>query len=233
LFPNDSIGVFSNQTVLSDLPIGELFTANDYINSTIKNSLYPWQTQPYLFKRNFLLKNQIFFPETYIAEDVVFNCKAFLTSKKMLAFREPFYFYNSRPGTLKSAGGISRAIDCLIAINSLTYESSKSVALPSLYNKDFLSLGLNFLKLYFVIRILSSEENSEDLNVNFVDALIKRGLNPDESSRLFALVYSLVFKQNVGPNLAFDTSLNDIKSHIEENVYSSIISKVGELNNHI
>lgn len=54
------------------------------------------------YKREFLLKNNLYFTEGILHEDSEFTPRAYLKAEKMEYFQCPFYFYRQRPGSIMS-----------------------------------------------------------------------------------------------------------------------------------
>ena len=61
-----------------------------------------------IFKRTFLEKYNIAFPENYYHEDQVYVVKAFVHANNIVALRQPFYFYRKqRDGSVSQHDGTS------------------------------------------------------------------------------------------------------------------------------
>ncbi|MBQ3442326.1 MAG: glycosyltransferase family 2 protein [Selenomonadaceae bacterium] len=91
-----------------------------------------------LFRRDFLIKNKIIFPNLSIAEDVIFVMKAYSHAKKFLRITTPLYFYRSYN-------------------SSITRTNTKSPKQISFWFSDF----TNFVKVLHEI-----EDNNEVLLKN-------------------------------------------------------------------
>lgn len=81
----------------------KVFTSDDiglfFRNLTICNKL---------FRRKFLEKNSIYFPEEYYHEDQVFVIKAYTRTKKIVGLKQPFYNYRKqRDGSVSQHQGRS------------------------------------------------------------------------------------------------------------------------------
>ena len=52
-----------------------------FIERLVKLDFYPWQCQQFLFKRDFIVSENILYLDIFIAEDIVFNTQAIIKSK--------------------------------------------------------------------------------------------------------------------------------------------------------
>jgi hypothetical protein len=108
-------------------------TKNRYLESILRNRYIPLHCQPYLFKRNFILKNGLNFPETYLIEDQVFLAKSILTSSAISIHREGGYCYNNRTDSLKTKDSSSKVChDVLIGLMDLIGWSTRNNCLRQL-----------------------------------------------------------------------------------------------------
>jgi glycosyltransferase involved in cell wall biosynthesis len=210
----DSIGFFSNHHFLTNFKKMAVIKPNFFVEKLMFSEIFPWQCQPYLFKGSFLNKKNIYFPPTYIGEDITFNTLAILMAESFIYCPGNYYRYISRPGTLKSSGGFDRFLDCIVALSEL---SKFKVNLN--YQNLLLKTSVSFLTFFLCVRLLSIDlmdrrvneplskllKESKDL---YLSNLQLFSINFDCKKNLLSL-YRLI-EANILKNIKFDY-LNDEK----------------------
>lgn len=156
----DSTGIFSNSNILNNLPQNKSIPIDLFINVMNNSDFYPWQCQQFFFKATFLKANNLYFLNTYIAEDIAFNSEAICSASHIEAVRDPYYLYRSNSGTLKSSAGYERAEDCLKALKKLTgyYWNNLSI-LKNSSSEIFLNRATDFLIKFLYIRVILLDSN--------------------------------------------------------------------------
>jgi glycosyltransferase involved in cell wall biosynthesis len=129
-FNDNVIEAMSNNLILDDIEKRQnksTDTKDKYLESILRNRYIPLHCQPYLFKRSFILKNGLSFPETYLIEDQVFMAKSILTSSAISMHREGGYCYNNRTESLKTKDSSSKVCnDVLIGLMDLIGWSTRN-----------------------------------------------------------------------------------------------------------
>lgn len=94
----DFVEVFHNGAMLK--PIDTLIdytspkiVTDDEISIFLSKRNCFWNVWRYIYRRNFLLQNNIWFLENQTAEDVDFTNKVFINQKSILFWHNPYYFY--------------------------------------------------------------------------------------------------------------------------------------------
>ena len=176
---HDDTGVFSNHHILSNLELLTQLSSENIINHFLKLNFYPSQVQPYFFKKDFLTKNDIFFPNTWMGEDLAFNTCAFQTAKSFFVFNKPYYFYSTRENSLKSSRGAERALDLIedfIFIENFISNRSKNN--NSEIANIFTSEVKSFLFFLIIIRVIGGYKETENnlWNKNIINLINSRCL---------------------------------------------------------
>lgn len=91
---------------------GRITKTESFLKEKIKTGTYdivPWL---YMVKREFLIKNQLFFAEGYYYEDQLYTMELLACPGKILKIRFPFYFYRmDRPGSTTNVMSLKKATD--------------------------------------------------------------------------------------------------------------------------
>ena len=180
----DSSGSFTN---------GELFRV--FVSKfpiTVDRIIYNWNSsqklathcQPYIFRKEYLTKENIRFPSTYIVEDMVFNTLAIVKAKKIQLVDYNYYMYNSEFNSLKSSAGVERAIDVLSAIKHLIKGINGNKF--DVIKREFIANTINFLKILFIIRISTAINQNlgcsirlDAFEVNDIELMLDLGVKVD------------------------------------------------------
>lgn len=145
----DTSGVMTADAVHAPLPCNVRFASDLLYVRYLETGFLPLQCQAFLFSTAFLRSECIRFPETYLGEDLTFNVLALLRAQHLLYVDAPYYVYNSRGGTLKSAIGLDRSYDFLMAA---CYLADSTLALSAV-KSDFRRATLRRLVSLFLIRL--------------------------------------------------------------------------------
>lgn len=88
-----------NQVILYRRKIAEnkIYSGVEFVEECIKNNCHRTESWINIYKREFLLKNNLFFKEGVIYEDALFIMKAFYYTKKVMYFNIDFYNYRYNP----------------------------------------------------------------------------------------------------------------------------------------
>lgn len=114
-----------------------------------------------LYKKDFLLKNNIKFQEIFVGQDQIFFVKAMLTASKIFVLPENLYFYRKkRPGSVTSAKKKTNSspIDVFWAVNNV------------LQDEDY---KYKILERYFLKATFWLPKMREDLKPNYYNDYIK------------------------------------------------------------
>ena len=174
---HDDTGVFSNHHILSNLELLTQLSSENIINYFLKLNFYPSQVQPYFFKKDFLTKNDIFFPNTWMGEDLAFNTCVFQIAKTFFVFNKPYYFYSTRENSLKSSRGAERALDLIedfIFIENFISSRNNSSEIANIFSSEVKS----FLFFLIIIRVIGGYKETENnlWNKNIINLINSRCL---------------------------------------------------------
>ena len=203
---HDSSGSFTNDELFQAFNNDNEITSNKVIKSWNLSQKLATHCQPYLFKKEYLIKKNIYFPPTYIVEDMVFNTLAMVNAKKIELINYKYYSYNSGIDTLKSSTGINRAVDVLTALNNLLKKIS-NLSIDCV-KKEFINNTINFLINLFIIRILLVSEKNHDLKIQLNGLEIK---NIDLMKNLGIKVPSILKGKIINSNDILNSKLMVIK----------------------
>ncbi len=192
----DTSGVFTNYDLQNKLPKHKIFKIQALQQAFLENTFLPAQIQPYLFKKEFLIRNKIKFPDAYVGEDLAFNAMAMLGAKTALNIPGSFYKYISRPGTLKSSQGVDRTLDLLRCLSELN-NFKNQFAIMDNTSRELCYEIIEFYQSLFCMRALLASNKTE----NFMS---KSGFFDSGEVQIFKSVFD---------NKA---SVNDLKNLIEK-----------------
>jgi len=100
--------------------------------------------QPSIYKRSFLIDNQLQFLIGVFHEDIDFSLRSYYLAKRVMYIDEVFFCYYSNPTSIVNTINPKKSFDLIIVANSLFEFSKSHVAikhLPSFYN--YISLAIN------------------------------------------------------------------------------------------
>lgn len=159
----DSSGSFTNNDLFDVLKAEDTITLNKIITYWNSKQKLATHCQPYLFRKKFLTKENIFFPSTYIAEDMVFNTLAIVNAENISIIDCSYYKYISSNASLKSSAGINRAIDVITGIKYIL--NKIHIKKIDYAKKIFITNTIHFLNTLFTIRLSLLIEKQPSLNI--------------------------------------------------------------------
>ena len=78
-------------------PISNIISGSDLFANHLDNLFYIWK---FIYKREFLLNNDLIFLEGYLYEDLEFTPRALLKAEKCISIPQTFYHYLMRDGSI-------------------------------------------------------------------------------------------------------------------------------------
>jgi len=160
----DTSGVMTADAVHAPLSGEGIFTADRLCERYLETGFLPLQCQAFLFNAAFLRSTDTRFPSTYLAEDVTFNVLAILRAHRLCYIDAPYYVYNSHGGSLKSASGLERSFDFLLAS---IYLADRAMYLQPI-RADVMRATLRRLISLFFVRI-SQVKNDPRLTLSLTE----------------------------------------------------------------
>jgi len=121
-----------------------------YFNDSSNFKAHCWN---YILKRNFLIKNKIYFKKIKIFEDQIFVAKILFSVKKFKVYKDTFHIHNEAFNSLSRSMGFIALRSCLevineickmLKVNNLVFERRKF-----LYGRIYFML--DFLKIYLLV----------------------------------------------------------------------------------
>ena len=201
----DSSGTFSNDELFRIFNGEAIFTSDRLIKYWNGSQKLATHCQPYIFKKEYLIKENIRFPSTHIVEDMVFNTLCIIKARKIQLVDFNYYRYNSALNSLKSSSGIKRAIDVLIALKYLL----KEIYGIKLNNarKEFIAHTINFLSILFIVRASLALNQEQDFNIQLdgfndkdIKIMLELGIN----------INGILGKKNISSNEIFVIKANTL-----------------------
>lgn len=83
-----------------------IYTSREFVIQSIKNNEWYAPAVLNLYRRSFLIENQLFYKVGYLFEDVEMLPRIFLAAQKMVYIDYPFYNYIIRNGSIITSGNI-------------------------------------------------------------------------------------------------------------------------------
>lgn len=97
----------------------------EYLFGKIPESI--WNVWRYIFKRNFILDNSLYFKEGIYCEDVEWLPRALLQAKNVFYYETPFYLYRyKRTGSIMQMSCLKKHLDLVDAVKSSLNVASRS-----------------------------------------------------------------------------------------------------------
>ena len=150
--------IFDNLSRKQDKPISNpdqgVMSGIDYFSQACEGHFLVWR---YLIRRDFLLKQQLFFQEGMLYEDVIFTYTLCYHVQRMRRSNEVYYYYRVRPNSLMTradkehwrAESLIKAIKILHQLkNEVTNRRYQEVI-----NNQLILMGSTFLHLYDSLHI--------------------------------------------------------------------------------
>ncbi len=99
----------------------------NYIESFMKQYKCFWNVWRYIYKKEFLDKNEIIFKENYLSEDIDYTTKVFMNTKNIIYYHNPYYCYRvGRKNSLMDIVNIKRVNDTIRIIENSVEDILKS-----------------------------------------------------------------------------------------------------------
>ncbi|WP_434565300.1 glycosyltransferase [Thermoanaerobacterium thermosaccharolyticum] len=135
----------------------KVMTGRDFYDLGIKTKSIMSVVWNKLYRRDFIIKNNLFFIEGILYEDMEFTPKAYYLAERVKYIDKVIYMYRQREGSIMSNKNIDRINDYFIIADSINE-----------FNKKFNSYTLLQAELYIyviVIRKLKYIENTDTKNL--------------------------------------------------------------------
>jgi len=119
-----------------------------------------WNVWRYVYKRDFLLNENFFFKEGFMAEDVEYTTKVLIKAKKVAFYHKPFYCYRiRRQGSLMNDISFKRIHDGVVLFD----DSVKKIKESNFeYKKEFIKkVAFSYILDMATIYEVSKNEKSE------------------------------------------------------------------------
>lgn len=149
-FPRDS-RIFDRQ-----------YSGLDFYQKSNELNSYRVEVWCYIYKRTFLLENNINFEKGMLYEDILYTYQVLRCAKKVKIFDNSFYYYRQRDGSIMKSFN-KKSIDdlCSIASKLISYAITDN-------NKTLLTYVINQQwKLYINSKYINKDVIRELKNVNF------------------------------------------------------------------
>ncbi|TNJ59757.1 glycosyltransferase [Paenibacillus hemerocallicola] len=115
-----------------------------------------WNVWRYIYRKGFLIENQIFFRMGYLSEDIDYSVKVLLKAKKIAFFHNPYYCYVvGRGSSLMDVVTYKRVHDTVVIIHDSVNEILSNSAFPYrkvMIKKILLEFILNMATIYEVAK---------------------------------------------------------------------------------
>lgn len=175
--------VFTNKVILDKrlLKKEEYKDKNKVLKATMERKI-AWAPWSKMVRRNLLIKNNIFFPDIYVAEDMDFSCKTIHFSKKISIEEKYLYNYYLHEGSLTSYKNAERRVKNYFESIGLLRNFLKEKKILNKLEKEFL-----YFKLYNYLAIWGVLDNTRE---NFDKKKYKSIVRKDSDFR-FSKIISL------------------------------------------
>ena len=132
-----------------------------------------------LYKREFIIQNNLFFKAGILHEDELFTPKVLLKSSKIAIYPEEFYGYRQREGSImKSKNNIKRSIDLLNTFEELIsiYDKIDNKKLKNILNNRNYNLIISTILNYDIedisytlrVYLIKNSVSIKSLIINFI-----------------------------------------------------------------
>lgn len=133
-----------------------------------------------IYLRQFLIDNNIFFPENRKFEDLLFSIKTMLTASKLICIPEATYFHYRRKGSIVQSFEHKNSEDMLFILKEIkVYLENNNYF--EIYKKSFYLFCEHFMNL--IIRQINefcSDENIKKAEMTFIVKNLLQQINLDE-----------------------------------------------------
>lgn len=141
-----------------------------FIENGVKNKCFRFAVWKNIYRKNFLLENNLFFKKGLLHEDSLFTPEAFFCAKKVRCFNKKFYFY--RKNNLES---ITQTVNkknyehmLYTIIKLLEFKKSNNIE-DNYFNRIVLGIYINVLRGGYINKEVYN--NIVDLKFNFREKL--------------------------------------------------------------
>ena len=145
----DSTKVMNNKMLFDNVDTFSKLNSKEFLSILEEKKFMPVQTQQFLFKKIFLHKKQIRFPNTHLIEDFIFNLISINSAKDFILINKAIYFYQNQLSSTKSLSTKERAYDYLIGLNFLIKNLSKKIKT----NINYININQSISFLVFMLSI--------------------------------------------------------------------------------
>ncbi len=124
-----------------------------------------WNVWRTIYRRQFLLKNDLWFEEGFLCEDVDFTTRAFLSGGKMEFIHEPYYCYRmGRQDSIMSNVSFQRVYSIITIISDLIPHLDNAVQQPA-FSSIRNHLGLEYLFSFTSVYEVQSKDRKRTVNL--------------------------------------------------------------------
>lgn len=130
----------------TNLVNGELYSAKEFITYSIMNNEWFAPACFNLYRKKFLIDNNLFFKKGIYFEDTEMLPRVCLAAKKIQYFQYPFYNYVIRDGSIMGTANTKKKVDDSLSIYAEWYNEFLSVSDKTLQKYLYGQLVKNYLK---------------------------------------------------------------------------------------
>lgn len=116
---SDSSKIMNNKILFEDTKLFSRKKQKEFFNLIENKNFSPIQSQQFLFRKDFLKKNNIYFPITHLIEDIIFNLISLYLAKDFILINKKLYLYNNQLNSTKSLHNKEQAFDHLLGLDFL------------------------------------------------------------------------------------------------------------------
>ena len=130
VFVSDFIRVFDNGKLVVNCQIAESVSpilGTDYLEQFLRKPGCFWNVWRYIYKKEFLLQNQLWFKQEAFSEDVDYTIRVLLICPQIAFFHNPYYYYRvRRPASLMSMNTLKRLTDTVETVSECAVWAAES-----------------------------------------------------------------------------------------------------------
>ena len=173
-----------------------------YLETFLKKRRNYWNVWQYVFRRMFLLENNIFFLEGIHSEDIEFATRVILTARNFGFYGKPYYYYRiGREGSLANKITLKYIVDLMdIQEISMDIISNKPYELKNIIKSK---LTLQYILSFVMIYDVKKDERKEAIEI----IKRKRTLYKDSKQSFLNKLLLLIGVLNGGRILKFIRSI--------------------------
>lgn len=147
---NSEGSVYSQRTQIHNSQL--IIEDYHYLKKFLLNKGNYWNVWRYIYRKDFILENNLTFKENYKSEDIDFSTKVLLKAETCCFYHNPYYCYRvGRPGSLVNVITIQNVDNLLTILNDSVYEISNNTEFPYakiMINKLLLEYIFSFLLIH-------------------------------------------------------------------------------------